>query len=286
MKIAWLLILAFGALAAAQSKKSIPEFIHGEECLFCHRGDIGLTWQQNIHGLTLLQREFRPALEQRLSPPKEVQFFLGARNHIRLLKQAGYGKLAIWDARTSSWDPERFQLRCAGCHTTAYDSDTKTYAYLGLDCYTCHGPLPQEHANNPETAFLSKRKIQDPRQVTAACAQCHLRGGKSRTTGLPFPYNYAAPGNLFDDFQVNLALADDKTLNPGDRHVYRNVRDVIQKGATSVTCLTCHTIHKQSTNGHWRAYKTTTSAPICFDCHATEGKYTPGYVVHNALCEY
>jgi hypothetical protein len=274
------------AIFNLQSKKQIPPFIHGEECLFCHRHDAGSTWQQNSHARTLRDRGGAPELEKRLAPRADAEYFLGSRNHVRLLKKAGYGKMAIWDERASTWDQDRFQTRCAGCHTTAYDSDAKTYAYTGLDCYTCHGAVPMEHAADLQPAFLGKRARGDARAVTMACAQCHLRGGKSRATGLLFPYNYTAPGDLFGDFQVNLALADDKTLNPGDRHVYRNVRDVMQKGAASVTCLTCHRIHGQSSVGHWRAYRTTTSAPICLDCHATEGKYTPGYVVRSAVCEY
>ena len=283
---ALLAVLALASAVGAQSKKAIPEFIHGDECLFCHR-DIGNTWQQNSHGVSLRQREDAPELEKRLAPPKDVEFFLGSRDHVRLLKKAGYGKMAIWDPRASAWDATRFQQRCAGCHTTAYDSDAKAHAYIGLDCYTCHGAAPLDHANDTSLVFLSKKKRDDPQAVTEGCAQCHLRGGKSRTTGLPFPYNYTAPDKLLDDFQANLALADDQTLNPGDRHIYRNVREVVRSGSTSTpTCLTCHRIHRQSTTGHWRAYKTTTSAPICRDCHSTEGKYTPGYVVHSALCEY
>src|SRR3989442_962518 len=33
--------------------KPIPEYVHGDECLFCHRNNIGITWQKNSHGLTV-----------------------------------------------------------------------------------------------------------------------------------------------------------------------------------------------------------------------------------------
>jgi hypothetical protein len=40
--------------------KPIPEFVHGDECLFCHRNDIGPGWQKNAHGLDLRQSEDAP----------------------------------------------------------------------------------------------------------------------------------------------------------------------------------------------------------------------------------
>src|SRR5215831_20084356 len=42
--------------------KPIPEFVHGDECLFCHRNNIGVTWQQNAHGVTIRHREDAPEL--------------------------------------------------------------------------------------------------------------------------------------------------------------------------------------------------------------------------------
>ncbi|HYM13228.1 MAG TPA: hypothetical protein VEU62_20980, partial [Bryobacterales bacterium] len=35
--------------------KPIPDFVHGDECLFCHRNDIGPGWQKNAHGITVRQ---------------------------------------------------------------------------------------------------------------------------------------------------------------------------------------------------------------------------------------
>ena len=47
MKLAWALLCVGAAIA------QIPEHVHGDECLFCHRNDIGQTWQQNTHGVSL-----------------------------------------------------------------------------------------------------------------------------------------------------------------------------------------------------------------------------------------
>ena len=40
--------------------KPVPDFVHGDECLFCHRNDIGPGWQKNAHGITVRQNEDAP----------------------------------------------------------------------------------------------------------------------------------------------------------------------------------------------------------------------------------
>jgi predicted CXXCH cytochrome family protein len=120
--------------------------------------------------------------------------------------------------------------------------------------------------------------------ITSTCASCHLRGGKSRSTGLPFPNNFVAGDNLFQDFLVDFSKADDESLNPGDRHIYRNVRDVVVSGIEYPTCINCHDVHKNTSFKHRRAPRTA----ICADCHNAEGtiKGSKPYTVHSEVCEY
>ena len=120
--------------------------------------------------------------------------------------------------------------------------------------------------------------------VTSICAQCHLRGSESRSTGLPYPNNFVPGDNLFQDLKVNFSAADNEKLNVGDRHIYRNVRDVVVNGNEGVTCLSCHQIHANTSQRHRRALR----APMCFDCHFETGgfKQTKPYTVRSPLCEY
>jgi cytochrome c553 len=120
--------------------------------------------------------------------------------------------------------------------------------------------------------------------MTAICAQCHLRGGRSKSTGLPYPSTFIAGDNLFKDFNVDFVRADGSALNPGDRHILRNVRDVAVGGASAPICTTCHRIHAQSSDRHRFLPRTAT----CADCHQFDGTSvrTPQYVVDSALCEY
>jgi predicted CXXCH cytochrome family protein len=287
--------------------KPVPDYVHGDECLFCHRNDIGPGWQKNAHGVTVRQREDAPELQalvksqpQLSTAAPQVEYFLGSRHRVRLLKKEGYGKFALLgaqmaldaggrvqkviDAEKLTWDKERFANRCAGCHTTGVEAATKTFSAFGLDCYACHGVVDLNHTNDTSLIFLSKKRRSDSRAITSTCAQCHIRTGKSRSTGLPYPNNFVAGDNLFQDYEVDFSKADDESLNAGDRHVLQNVRDVVVNGIEFPTCITCHDLHKQSSLKHRRAPRTA----LCASCHNAEGplKGVKPYEVHSALCEY
>ncbi|MGH9831323.1 MAG: multiheme c-type cytochrome, partial [Blastocatellia bacterium] len=173
--------------------KPIPDFVHGDDCLFCHRDDIGPTWQKNSHGITVRQREDAPALAALLKGQPalasflpEVGYFMGSRHHVRFLKKEGYGEFAIlstqadlgkdgkaqdWkNLNTPKWDAEKFGNQCAGCHATAVDVKTKAFSAFGLDCYTCHGNVNLEHTNDTSLIFLSKKSKKDPKAIESACA--------------------------------------------------------------------------------------------------------------------
>jgi hypothetical protein len=290
--------------------KPIPEFVHGDECLFCHRNDIGPSWQKNAHGVTVRQREDAPELTKLLESlptladvAKQVEYFLGSRRRVRFLKKEGYGKFTMLNAQAAlgangqtekspaklidheqlSWDKERFANRCVGCHSTAVDPQTKAFSEFGLDCYTCHGNVDLNHSNDISLVLLSKKRRDDAKAITSICAQCHLRESKSGSTGLPYPNNFVAGDNLFKDLEVDWARADDQKLNAGDRHIWRNVRDVALYGNESITCLNCHQVHANSSFKHRRVLR----APICAECHQGEGfKDLKRYEVHSPLCEY
>ena len=48
-----------GAWGGDHVGKSVPEFMTGDECLFCHR-KVGATWQRNRHYLTVHPATDRP----------------------------------------------------------------------------------------------------------------------------------------------------------------------------------------------------------------------------------
>ena len=288
--------------------RPLPEFVTGGECLFCHRVDVGPAWQTNRHNLTV--RDAEPgspevaalwASSSHRALVEEVKLVLGGKNRVRYLKPtAAYGQAAVlstqWvpprdgqsgrliDTRSPRWDEKQFGASCAGCHASGVESKTRTFSTLSLDCYVCHGEVTLEHTKDTALAWLSKKRNDPPRAVTSICAQCHVRTGHSRSSGLPYPNHFVAGDNLFRDFAVDFSDRAIARLNPADRHVLENVRDVVVYGKEDVTCLSCHTVHKPSGKKHHKVGNTA----YCTSCHNPTGPKSvrEPYEVHSRTCEY
>ncbi len=313
--IAVLVVLGQGALAQPLDParwgddhvgKPLPNFTSGDECLFCHR-DVGPGWPTNRHGQTI--REHEPPnqavyefyrVTQRRDLAQAIELLLGRTNRVRLLKRsADQGRLDLlsveWiPARTGEpgklanpedphWDTKSFGARCAGCHASGVDSSKQTFMAISLDCFVCHGEVPDKHTTQGSLAVLSPRHKDSAAVVTSICGQCHLRGGVSKSSGLPYANNFVAGDNLFRDFRVDLSAAAMERLNPGDRHVQENVRDVVVNGREGVTCLSCHSVHQQLAKKH----HTVADGASCRNCHSAESKKIRiSYEVHSKTCEY
>lgn len=238
-----LLLVCLAAAAAEQRSaeaiaQSIADYPTGDSCLFCHRDDIGSSWLDNAHAWTV-----RPAGEPpQVSPvPPDATHVIG-KEHFRALKQNGYGKFSLLALGGASWQPNVFEKQCAGCHTTAVNPQTGEFSSIGLDCYACHGNVPEDHATRKGTALLSRTRTNADKEVIAICGSCHLRGGRSKTSGRPYPHAYVAGDDLLGDFQVDLQLDSKAKLDSSDSHVYLKTRAVLQ-GGSDKSCADCHRIH-------------------------------------------
>ena len=288
--------------------KLVPEYVTGDECLFCHRADVGPAWRRNRHQRTVREADANSAAIAMLknSPSLrklagEIKLVLGGSNHLRYLKPAqGYGKLELLSVAwvpprgneagklispdNAHWDARKFQDACAGCHATGVDSKTRAFSALSLDCYVCHGEVNLEHSKNSSLMLLAKKRNDPARVVISICAQCHVRTGSSSSTGLPYPNNFVAGDNLFRDFRVNFSQQQMAALNPADRHVLENVRDVVLLGKEEITCLSCHEVHKESSRKH----RQVAQSDYCLNCHPPTGskKIRKPYEVHSPTCDY
>jgi hypothetical protein len=287
--------------------RPVPAFQSGDECLFCHRNDVGPAWAANRHGQTVRAADPATAgLAALLKSPEakslagEVELLLGGNNRLRFLKRgAEHGKLDLLSAEwipprageagklvaleALRWDGQKFGRDCAGCHATGVESRKQTFAALSLDCFACHGEVPEQHTAKPSLAILAPRRHDSAAAITSICGQCHLRTGMSQTSGLPFPNNFVAGDNLFRDFRMDLSEAAIARLNPGDRHVQQNIRDVVLLGRDGVSCLSCHDIHKQSSKKHHLV----AAGNTCASCHGAGSKRERvSYEVHSTVCGY
>ncbi len=232
----------------------LPPYTESGECLFCHREQVGGSWQTNKHNRTIREpvAEEPAMIALRADPTTkafadDVKLILGDTRAQRFLKRStAYGKADLLSvvasfgrgrrARLESaekphWDAETFAAACAGCHATAVNPQTHAFSTVSIDCFSCHGDAPEKHTEDAKEILLAKARKDAPAVVISVCASCHVRFGKSKSSGLPYPNNFVPGDNLFKDFQVDFAKADDEKLNPADRHVMENVRDVVLEGA-------------------------------------------------------
>jgi predicted CXXCH cytochrome family protein len=297
--------------------KELPEYVTGDECLFCHR-DIGPSWPDNRHQLTL-RLASRPSelavrtLRQHVndvSMAEEVTFLLGEIRNIRFLKRSHeYGKLELLSAKyvppsshlgrlatvedagsAAEWNPNTFGQRCAGCHATAVDTATQAFAATSIDCFACHGAIDLAHTSEPKLALLSKQN-RDSRQVISTCGQCHLRGGKSLSSGRPYANTFVPGDNLFRDFTVDLSIKAINTLTAVEKHIFQNSRDVVILGQDEMTCLTCHDVHSQQSDKH----QALDNVQLCASCHVSDSANfqlcdafleSRGLATHSQTCDY
>lgn len=285
--------------------KPVPDYVVGDECLFCHRNDVGPSWQANRHQQTITRVDkdvpaWRALVEASGAAVEEAEAQMGHRQVIRYLKPNGrYGQYALWTTSwildgdagdghpgesPGSWDAEHFGQRCAGCHATAVDSERQAFSSPALDCYTCHGAIDITHGSDTSRILFSEKRIDTPREEISICGSCHIRNGRSRSTGLPYPNNFVAGDNLFKDFAVDLSPETIEGLDATDRHVLDTVRRVAFEGRESVTCVTCHTVHGRSTERH-AALRFDASCTVCHFEEEPRERVRP-LSRFSALCEY
>lgn len=286
----------------------VPDFLSQEECLFCHRGEIGSNWDRSWHNKSIRavdpdSAEIQALMEHGSTKAlaAQVTWLLGGRFRTRYLRpSADFGRAEILStSRTAQgtlvgtndprWDSRRFADSCAGCHASGVDSRSRTYASLSLECYVCHGLVPEDHTRNASSVHLSPRRVESSRVVISICAQCHARGGRSRSTGLPFPTNFVAGDNLFRDFAINLKNQAGDRPEAAEAHVFATIRQVVVSGDDDLTCITCHDVHRSSTRKHQRLKESS----LCRVCHEPgrleqlrEGVRRSPTQIHHAICEY
>lgn len=296
--------------------KPLPEYLTGDECLFCHRNTVGSNWNVNEHQKTLRPMAAVPEIESMLrSHPNlqsfadQVRFVLGNERQIRLLRKSEkYGRMDILSAilqpnqtdgalvlvnkHPFHWDTKIFGQRCSGCHATAVDSRTQAFSATGIDCYACHGVVDLKHAKDTSLVFLSKKRNDSPSIIASTCGQCHIRTGKSKASGLPYANNHVVGDNLFADFEVDLSSEALAAIPPRERHILANIRDSLhsqkqteKKAANqSISCLSCHNVHR----GSVRKHRKIAPSDYCHICHQPvdmELTYNRKKK-HHALCGY
>jgi hypothetical protein len=253
--------------------QTVPDYMTGDACLFCHRNVVGPTWEQEPHAWTIRPIGVPPDVGKL---PPDATHIIGSPQHYRALKSIGYGNFAVLAADGKTWQTDVFATQCSGCHTTGVDPKAHTFSTFAFDCFACHGDLQETHTTKPEIALLGTKRPKDPKEIIAICGSCHLRGGRAQSSGLPYPNGYIAGDDLFADFKVDLTRDHDPTMNPADRHAYAYTRKVMEGGSTQ-TCLECHRVHGRADLKH----------EYCIDCDDFPGGKAPSAPkLRSQTCQY
>ena len=288
----------------------VPLYTEGGECLFCHRHQVGTTWDTNKHNRTIRDAEpTEPAMAALVDGAKtnelaaEVQLLLGDTRTQRFLKRAAaYGHADIASVKAefarNAGEAGRCERRDVGHREVRHAvrrlpyhggrSGVAGFRYGVARLLRLSRRLARRPCDRHDADAARPERKDSPAAVSSICGSCHIRFGKSKSTGLPYPANFVAGDNLFKDFEVDWSVLDEtnqaKKLNPADAHVMDNLREVVVYGNEQMTCLTCHDVHKSSSAMH----RDLPVTQYCQHCHTADTpiKGHTKYEVHSERCEY
>lgn len=237
-------------------------------CMMCHKGmskAIVEGYQKSPHSKAMQKADADGAIVGDFSSntafkKDAVAYVLGSGRHEQAYLDANFKVLpAMWDVKSKTWKPAEEvdgATQCIGCHTTGYDTASKTSAQLGVGCEACHGP-GGDHLGGPKKTTIVNPKNLTPAQQAMVCGQCHSVG-KDVSGHFAFPVGFR-PG---DDLKKT--FVDGKPTSVGDHQQYSEY--ITSKHAKSgVTCTDCHDPHNTSKNPSQLKKPMT---ELCLDCHA------------------
>ena len=101
-------------------------------------------------------------------------------------KHSAHGMATEDPVFVESWQAGGEPFECLICHTTGYDPRTQTWEEDGITCSACHGPLVENHPNEPmpntsspelcgscHTETLFEWQVSKYRQANMECVDCH-----------------------------------------------------------------------------------------------------------------
>jgi len=267
----------------------LPTLVESDDCLFCHRRDIGPIWPDDVHRQSVrvldsdseLSRFVRSRFAAVGQGFEGISAVMGGERMLHFLRPNDQpGQFSMLSAavvpggdrpgqlvRTEGarWQGSLFGRRCAGCHSTAVETSSMAFSAPSIECYSCHGAVDGSHAADPASALLAEANKTPARVVASICGQCHIRSGVSATTGRPYANHFVPGDNLFRDLAVNFSDEALAAKNPIDRHVLHNIRSIVIYGEENITCLTCHSTHSPSLVGRHAGLQANAMCDICHD---------------------
>jgi predicted CXXCH cytochrome family protein len=199
---------------------------------------------------------------------------------------------ATGDAKVIAID-QSWDRRCAGCHATGVEIDFNdtsgewmaSYSELGIGCEACHGP-GSLHIDPPGDGEKVDY-IWNPTD-SAACGNCHVRGGSvdlvgGKTTGYPMMDGHAIrPGDSLADYYLMAAgFHPDGETSRSHHQQYVDalthphsdaLSTIVENDHGQDFCLDCHATDYMLAEEDDRLTMETAMYDIeCVACHAPHG---------------
>ena len=165
------------------------------------------------------------------------------------------------------------ESRCLECHGSSFESRAppensynKASLVLGISCEKCHGPggehvaryrSPTPPRSLADAAIVNPAKLPRDRQIDV-CALCHAGAGNPLTPPLSF-----APGDVLAKHLVFPELPPDAPMDVHASQVQMLARSRCFKSTTTMTCSTCHDVHRPERD-------LAALATRCLTCHKIE----------------
>ncbi|GAB5559322.1 MAG: tetratricopeptide repeat protein [Synoicihabitans sp.] len=176
------------------------------------------------------------------------------------------GEWGHWTGRGMNWNS-----MCAHCHMTGYeknyDAETDRYSSswveAGISCIQCHGPVPEGHGTDTETAGLDW--IHDRQQAEQTCAYCHARN-EQLTAEFPPGADYHDHFRLTLPVQEGVFYPDGQMLDEDFNWTSVKLSRMHHAG---VSCMDCHDPHTSET------ILPVENNALCMQCHTAPGRQMP-----------
>jgi hypothetical protein len=285
------------------SREGLPGYEGSEFCMACHPGEHA-QWEGTLHAMTVhppTESERELLRGTLLCGDHEPKYVLGERHARRfMLESEEDPQLHVllpcrydvapgtWtNLHESDWRTTLWERSCGACHTTGFSSDDLGYKEMHVGCEACHGP-GSWHGDFKKGGRMIAFRSLEPAEEATICASCHLQGGRSRSTGLNFAYNYEPGSDLFADYDFDWELLDQAgdAGNPIDIHQKTAVRDAVRPssrtGDLELGCSPCHSAHTMDHSVH----ETLPRDEYCTLCHERGDFKVKEYSQACNVCEF
>jgi predicted CXXCH cytochrome family protein len=177
---------------------------------------------------------------------------------------------------------------CDGCHSVAYNIQTKKVAEWNVGCERCHGPGSEHVAHASRGNILNPSRM-DYVAATDTCIQCHSQGRPLQNPieghYYDWPVGYNAGLHLANFWQLeDHTLGQQSFTHFADGTAHKNrmqgndyVQSVMYR--RGVACFDCHDVHGTANYAQLRK----PVDKLCLDCHepgSRNGPRTPTLETH------